>query len=163
VISRIKKNVFLCIIFVSLSIEAHRAPGVLTTIEWNKNIQRTEIIHRIHNHDAELGVAQIENLPLLSVNDAEGRARISLYVERNFTLLQNGKTQNIELIGAELVDDYIFIYQELAYELGKDISIRNTILREIYPKQINQVNLFVERNIKTLQFGENDTILHIKN
>ena len=77
--------------------------------------------------------------------------------------MQNGKTQNIELIGAELVDDYIFIYQELAYELGKDISIRNTILREIYPKQINQVNLFVERNIKTLQFGENDTILHIKN
>jgi hypothetical protein len=51
----------------------------------------------------------------------------------------------------------------LAYEMGKDISIRNTILREIYPKQINQVNLFVERNIKTLQFGENDTILHIKN
>ena len=160
-ISRIKKNVFLCVIFISLSLEAHRAPGVLTTIEWNK--QRTEIIHRIHNHDAELGVAQIENLPLLSVNDAEGRARISLYVERNFTLFQNGKTQNIELIGAELVDDYIFIYQELAYELGKDISIRNTILREIYPKQINQVNLFVERYIKTLQFGENDTILHIKN
>ena len=162
-ISRIKKNVFLCVIFISLSLEAHRASGVLTTIEWNKNIQRTEIIHRIHNHDAELGVAQIENLPLLSVNDAEGRARISLYVERNFTLIQNGKIQNIELIGAELVDDYIFIYQELAYELGKDISIRNMILREIYPKQINQVNLFVDRNIKTLQFGENDTILQIKN
>ena len=51
---------------------AHREPGILTTIEWNNGIERTEIIHRVHTHDAEIGVAIVDNLPLLSVANDEG-------------------------------------------------------------------------------------------
>ena len=138
---------------------AHREPGILTTIEWNNGIERTEIIHRVHTHDAEIGVAVVDNLPLLSVANDEDLARIALYVENHFSILGKEGSLNIQLIGAELIGDYIFIYQEWIEPLSPNIFIKNDILREIYPLQINQVNIISEGNIRTLIFTENETIL----
>jgi len=138
---------------------AHREPGILTTIEWNNVIERTEIIHRIHTHDAELGVAMVDNLPLLSVGNTEGMARIALYVENHFFLLNEEGSLKIELVGAELVGDYIFIYQESIQPLRTNTFIKNEILREIYPLQINQVNIISSGNIRTLTFTEKETVL----
>ena len=143
----------------TVSAFAHREPGILTTIEWNNSIERTEIIHRIHTHDAELGVAMVDNLPLLSVGNTEGMARIALYVENHFSILSEEGSLDIELVGAELIGDYIFVYQEWIDPLSTNIFIKNEILREIYPLQINQVNIISGSNIRTLIFTENETLL----
>ena len=131
----------------------------MTTIEWNNSIERTEIIHRIHTHDAELGVAMVDNLPLLSVGNTEGMARIALYVENHFSILIEESSLDIELVGAELIGDYIFVYQEWRDPLSTNIFIKNEILREIYPLQINQVNIISEGNIRTLTFTEKEIVL----
>lgn len=144
---------------VMVSAFAHREPGILTTIEWNNSIERTEIIHRIHTHDAELGVAMVDNLPLLSVGNTEGMARIALYVENHFSILIEESSLDIELVGAELIGDYIFVYQEWRDPLSTNIFIKNEILREIYPLQINQVNIISEGNIRTLTFTEKEIVL----
>ena len=67
-------------------------------------------------------------------------------------------------------EDVAMAFDDIERALGPIDRVANAAaimpfgrLLEQDPKQINQVNLFVERNIKTLQFGENDTILHIKN
>lgn len=143
----------------TVSAFAHREPGILTTIEWNNSIERTEIIHRIHTHDAELGVAMVDNLPLLSVGNTEGMARIALYVENHFSILSEESSLDIELVGAELIGDYIFVYQEWRDPLSTNIFIKNEILREIYPLQINQVNIISEGNIRTLTFTEKEIVL----
>lgn len=143
----------------TVSAFAHREPGILTTIEWNNSIERTEIIHRIHTHDAELGVAMVDNLPLLSVGNTEGMARIALYVENHFSILNEEGSLDIELVGAELIGDYIFVYQEWIDPLSTNIFIKNEILREIYPLQINQVNIISEGNIRTLTFTEKEIVL----
>ena len=143
----------------TVSAFAHREPGILTTIEWNNSIERTEIIHRIHTHDAELGVAMVDNLPLLSVGNTEGMARIALYVENHFSILSEESSLDIELVGAELIGDYIFVYQEWRNPLSTNIFIKNEILREIYPLQINQVNIISEGNIRTLTFTEKEIVL----
>lgn len=143
----------------TVSAFAHREPGILTTIEWNNSIERTEIIHRIHTHDAELGVAMVDNLPLLSVGNTEGMARIALYVENHFSILSEEGSLDIELVGAELIGDYIFVYQEWIDPLSTNIFIKNEILREIYPLQINQVNIISEGNIRTLTFTEKEIVL----
>ena len=143
----------------TVSAFAHREPGILTTIEWNNSIERTEIIHRIHTHDAELGVAMVDNLPLLSVGNTEGMARIALYVENHFSILSEEGSLDIELVGAELIGDYIFVYQEWIDPLSTNIFTKNEILREIYPLQINQVNIISEGNIRTLTFTEKEIVL----
>lgn len=101
----------------------------------------------------------MDNLPLLSVANDEGLARIALYVENHFSILGEQGPLDIELIGAELIGNYIFIYQEWIEPLSPNIFIKNDILREIYPLQINQVNIISEGNIRTLIFTENETIL----
>ena len=90
-------------------------------------------------------------------------ARISLYVENHFAIFKENEILNIDLIGAELVDDYIFIYQEWPNDLAGNISIKNHILRTNYPQQISQVNIIREDIIKTLTFSEGDVILHLSN
>jgi|TARA_B100001094_G_scaffold283979_1_gene297097 hypothetical protein len=86
-------------------------------------------------------------------------ARIALYVENNFMILNDQGPMNLKLIGAELVGNYIYIYQELKQPLEPNVFIKNEILREIYPLQINQVNMINEENIRTLMFTENETML----
>ena len=86
-------------------------------------------------------------------------ARIALYVENNFMILNDQGPMNLKLIGAELVGNYIYIYQELKQPLEPNVFIKNEILREIYPLQINQVNMIIEENIRTRMFTENENIL----
>ena len=64
----------IAVLGISSSSFAHRTPGSLTTIRWNEASGRTEIVHRLHTHDAELGVGSSLDIPDLSVEKIEGRA-----------------------------------------------------------------------------------------
>ena len=120
---------------------AHRAPGSLTSIKWNEVSGRTEIIHQLHTHDAELGVGSSLSMIDLSVEDTEGRAHIAIYVEEHFHIKRGEKELHLELIGAELSGSYILVYQEFPGRLPQNILIHDNILRDTFPTQINQVNI----------------------
>ena len=136
---------------------AHRAPGSLTTIEWNETSGCTEIIHRLHSHDAELGVASILGVSKFSIIDTEARAQAALYVESRFHIEQENLELTLELVGAELVGQYLFVYQELPKRLDAKIRVRNDILRDVYAEQINQVNINDGGVVRTLTFaGDED-------
>ena len=118
---------------------AHREPESLTTIKWNGASGRTEIVHRLHAHDAELGVGRSLNLPSLSANSLEGRAQIALYVDAHFLIRSNGNPVRLELVGAELSGDHVFVYQEVAGRLPGTIEVYDDILQASFTKQVNQV------------------------
>ena len=136
---------------------AHRAPGSLTSIEWNAQSGKTEIVHRLHSHDAELGVGEITGVGDLSVLTLEGRATIALYVEERFAIASGGKRLSLDLLGAELVADHLLIYQERPGQLPESIRVRDDILRDVFPAQINQVNIARNGVIRTLAFTGDDT------
>lgn len=126
---------------IALTASAHREPGSLTSIKWNVATGNTEIIHRLHSHDAELGIGAALNISDLSVLDLEGRANIALYVERRFQIAGDTGPIKLKLIGAELAGDHILVYQEYTGRLPARITIRDDILRDAYPQQLNQVNI----------------------
>lgn len=132
---------------------AHRAPGSLTTIKWNDVSGTTEIVHRLHSHDAELGVGAHLEIAGLSVEGIEGRAQIALYVEAHFGIRsQSGEAVQLELVGAELSGDYLLVYQEAAGRLTGNILIRDDILRDAFPAQLNQVNIEDGETVHSLVF-----------
>jgi len=135
---------------------AHRAPGSLTSIEWNAESAKTEIVHRLHSHDAELGVGEAAGVPDLSVLSLEGRATIALYVEERFAIAQGEDQIRLDLVGAELVADHLLVYQEWPAQLSGSIRVRNDILRDVFPTQINQVNIADNGTVRTLAFSEDD-------
>jgi hypothetical protein len=135
---------------------AHREPGSLTTIEWNQASGKTEIIHRLHSHDAELGVGSVLELPGLSVLDLEGRAYIALYVEERFRIASDDGDLGLALIGAELAGDHVLVFQELSGRLPAKIHVLDGILRDIYPSQNNQVNIEDGESVYSLAFTGDD-------
>ena len=135
---------------------AHRTPGSLTTVEWNETTGRTEVIHRLHTHDAELGVGASLGLPGLSVEEIEGRAHIALYVESHFHIKGVDTELNFELVGAEISGNDILVYQELPGRLPQSVLIWDDILMEAFPAQLNQVNIQDGESVNNLVFKKGD-------
>jgi hypothetical protein len=155
-INRRRSLVGVLLLGVALSAAAHREPGSLTTIKWNASSGKTEIVHRLHSHDAELGVGQVLGIADLSVLNLEGRAIIALYVEARFRITAGEEDIQLDLIGAELAGDYVLVYQEHSAELPAQIRVHDSILRDVYSAQINQVNIEDGDTVHSLVFTADD-------
>jgi len=141
---------------IALSAAAHREPGSLTTIKWNASSGKMEFVHQLHSHDAELGVGQVLGIADLSALDLEGRAIIALYVEARFRIAVGEEDLQLDLIGAELAGDYVLVYQEYSAELPAQIRVHDSILRDVYAAQINQVNIEDGDTVHSLVFAADD-------
>ena len=151
----------LAMLLLSVFAEAHRMPGSLSTIKKNPHTGGIEVIHRLHNHDAELGIITILKDRSISLEQLVGRAHLALYVEERFRLatIDDGTVAaplELELIGAELDGEFILVYQELTGELPARIAVRDDILRDVFPDQVNHVNIVVDGSVHSLTFQEDD-------
>lgn len=136
-------------------------PGSLSTIKRNPQTGAVEIIHRLHNHDAELGVMTILNDRTITLDQLVGRAQLALYVEERFLVAdyvdgEVGAPLQLEMVGAELDGEFVLVYQELEGELPAAIAVRNDILRDVFPAQVNHVNIAANGEIRSLTFQGDD-------
>ena len=159
--SRTKTSLMVIAVIIAATASAHRMPGSLSTIKRNPSTGSTEIIHRLHNHDAEFGVIAVLKDNTISLDTLVGRAHLSLYVEERFLIsaVEDGAVAEpleIELIGAELDGEFVLIYQEIAGELPDEFAVRNDILRDVLPEQINHVNIAIGDTVRTLSFAGDD-------
>lgn len=147
------------IAFISaISAYAHREPETLTTIEFNANTDRTEIIHRIHIHDAEYALSKIAEDSELSFDSLEGQARFALYVEESFTLSDSTSNQpySLELIGARLEGNDILVFQEFETALPPSFKANVDILRAYFPAQTNTLIVTHDSTSRTWIFSGDD-------
>ncbi|MDZ7644325.1 MAG: DUF6702 family protein [Woeseiaceae bacterium] len=135
---------------------AHRAPGSLSTVEFNPQTGSVEIVHRLHLHDAALGVGNVIDEPLLRLDTLESRARVALYVEQRFAIRSDDEPLPLVTIGAEIAGDYLLVYQEHAGRLPARIAVRDDILRDAFDGQVNQVNIADADTVRTLTFAGDD-------
>jgi hypothetical protein len=140
---------------------ADRQPGSLTTIKNNVASGNTEIIHRLHNHDAELGIMTVLNDRTMTLDRLVGQAQLALYVEERFNIATVtgdgiGAPMDLELVGAEPDGEFVLVYQELKGLLPAQIAIRDDILRDVFPEQVNQVNIAAGGEVRSLTFRGED-------
>lgn len=98
-----------CLCWWQPSVSAHRGSAVWTDIVWQDD--HFQITHRLHAADALLanramgGNGELDTLEQL--------ARLALYVEAHFSLSSTaGNQSSVVTLGAELEDDFAFVYQE---------------------------------------------------
>jgi hypothetical protein len=140
---------------------AHRMPGSISTVKRSASGDTIEIIHRLHAHDAELGVAAALGKRNISLETLVDRAQLALYVEERFVMAAyvDGQIRNrlpLELIGAELDGEFVLVYQEFAGQLPVDLAIRDDILRDVFPGQVNHVNVAVGGEVRSVTFSGDD-------
>jgi hypothetical protein len=148
-------------LFIAALSSADHKPGSLSTIKTGRESGSVEIIHRLHNHDAELGVIAALHDNSVTLDKLIGRAQLALYVEERFIVASVSETGvgaplDLELIGAELDGEFILVYQEFNGELPSQIAVRDDILRDVFPDQVNQVNIATGGDVHSLVFSGDD-------
>jgi hypothetical protein len=136
--------VSLCsLLLIPFNAQAHREKTVLTTITCNPRTELLEIVHRTFAHDVEHTLGnhlQAQG----GLDNLEAQARISVELSNSFMLWDSkGKKIPLTLIGAELVAEYFFIYQEAPCSTLSEItSVRHEMLRNYWPDMTNYLNVY---------------------
>ena len=149
-------------LFLSMSASAHRLPMGMTTVTYNPETDAVEIVHRLHRHDAEQAMVEVIAEPGVDLLTVAVQAQLALYTEAHFQIAavvdgEVGEPLPLQLLGAEIDGDYVLIYQELPERLPSEIAVRDDVLRDLFPDQVNQVNITTASGVKTLVFKRDDT------
>ena len=127
---------------------AHREKQTTTLVEWTG--ESLAITHTFHRHDAEIALAQAGMIDRPEIDSLRSRALVAIHVEETFGI----EGVAIETLGAETVGNRIYVYQEAALPaLPEALTIRAAMLRNLWRDQINNVDVKVEREIKSLRFA----------
>ncbi|MGI9323944.1 MAG: DUF6702 family protein [Pseudomonadales bacterium] len=144
------------LMLLSLGAPAHRMPECLTVVTPLPEGKGVEIVHRLHRHDVEVALAEMGETPTWDLDDLEVRAVFAMYLESHFALAAGEPVQRLlplELVGAEVEDDYLLVYQELAEALPAALSVRSEVLQEIFPRQVNLVHVRTPQGTQRLTFA----------
>lgn len=152
-------------LFVAPAAFAHRSQSVLSSVVWNETNSTIEVIHRIHADDAEIGLAKYANLgEVLDLSEIRNQARLLVYIESHFHLSGPAGAIELEPIGVQPQGREINAYQEAALsERPDELSIDNQILRDIYERQTNLVNVRIAERTRTIIFSGSDKVKRATN
>lgn len=144
--------------------QAHRLPECRTILRYDVRAERLEVTHRLHRHDAEQGFAKVLGEPALRLQTLRNRARFALHLESQFGLrdAENGEPVPLTLLGAELVENAVLVYQEYLGPLPQQLEARHDLLRSAVPGQQNSVLLQSAAQSVRVDFSAQDQWLPIR-
>ena len=108
----------------------HRDHGVWTEGIWSED--RFELAHHVHLQDAQSVLRGLA--PSVLLDSPEGLARVALYVEQRFAVVAGDEPVALELIGAEVEDDFLYVYQEWPVQEPAGLpGFRSQLLTDVLP------------------------------
>lgn len=136
---------------------AHQQKAAETTVLFNKNSGQLEVMHRFYLHDTEHAVQKLfdKNADILKLEKT--KKQFAEYVAKQF-LLHTLTDHKLPLtdIGYEVDGKFFWVYQETRIpENLRGVKLYNGALRDLWPTQINMVNIEGKGKVKTLYFSEN--------
>jgi len=140
-----------------LSAFAHREKKTLTTIEWDADEKMLYVIHSYHLHDAEIALAAKGIIDKADLFSLKARAQLALYTAKNFSLSSAGREIELEILGSEIEARSVYVYQQAKMTVPpSEFLVAATMLRNIIPGQLNNVDVTLGGEIRSLQFKAND-------
>lgn len=134
---------------------AHQQKAALTEILLNARTGNIEIAHRFYMHDAEHAVRLKVDPDGDLYASPETRAAFAAYVAERFTLATpDGARLQLTLLGTEMEGGYLWVYQETPTPEGLEaLVVRHDALRDVWPDQVNRVNVRRGDTVRTLVFS----------
>lgn len=145
------------ILMLAGGVRAHQLHAAITTVLFNPRTGNVEVMHRFYRHDAEHALRLGGGAADLLDNPAD-RARFASYVHERFGLSGIGaELEPLTLVGAELDGDFLWVYQRTPEpEELQGLSVRFDALRDLWPEQVNTVNVERDGTVRTLTFRGKD-------
>ena len=142
---------------------AHQKKEAITRVIFNERTGSIEVIHRFLLHDAEHAVKQIFGGKADIIGSRQTQKDFSEYIMDRFKMADAaGKELTLQTVGYEVEGKHIWVYQETP--IRKDLEglqIIHDALRDIWPKQVNLVNIERKKKIQSLLFTGQTGILDV--
>ena len=144
----IKKILFSVVVLSLLSFAMHKYYVSITEADYNAETKTFEISLKFIGHDLEkaLTSAGAPNLYLGTPKEVKNAdAYLKRYIDRKFEMNVDGSKLEYKFIGKEINnDDFIYCFIESnKVESPKKVTIKNTLLVELFNEQANTVYLKV--------------------
>jgi hypothetical protein len=135
-------------LFLFLSAEhagAHKFYVSLCRIHYVRDSSQLQIVMKIFTDDLEKALSEAENreVRLGTERDPQkGDSLIALYLGRHFRLFTGGKEIPVHYLGKQVEYDVTWCYLESWPEEDlRELTVENDVLTEVYPSQINLVEV----------------------
>lgn len=135
---------------------AHQQKAAETTVLFNKRSGQLEVSHRFYMHDTEHAVQSLfdKNADIIKLEKTQ--QQFAEYVAKQF-LVRSLADESLPLtsVGYEVEGKFFWVYQETAIpDSLEGIKLFNGALRDLWPTQINMVNIEGKGQIRTLYFSD---------
>jgi hypothetical protein len=143
---------------------AHQQKAAETTVLFNKNSGQLEIAHRFYMHDTEHAVQTLFDKKADIINSDKTQKQFAQYVAKEFLVKSLADKQlPLTSVGYEVEGKFFWVYQETAIPENLDgVKLYNGTLRELWPTQINMVNIEGKGQVRTLYFSEDKDWLFVR-
>ncbi|KAF7764787.1 hypothetical protein PCIT_b0856 [Pseudoalteromonas citrea] len=149
------------LLWLPLNSHAHQLKAALSTVVVNEASGELELTHRYYLHDVEHAVAHLfgDEVDIFSAD----QHKFVKYVHAHIRLKQpNGQILPLRNIGARIKKPFFFVYQQSVLPDNiAQLSMQNTVLRDVWCTQINMVNFKIQNVTRTLHFDGNDDWLSV--
>lgn len=89
----------------------------------------------------------------INPNSAGFQAEVKNYMNNHFDVYVNGAQKNLTFTGSQVNGESVWIYFEAnGVSEMNSLKIKNTVLLEAFPKQLNLVNISYKGQQKTMNF-----------
>ncbi len=143
---------------------AHQQKAALTELLFNPRSGTLEVVHRFYLHDAEQAVTLLFGPDADIHANPETGFKFARYTVEKFTLWdENDVPVELGLVGYEVEGNFFWVYQESETKLEvKALTLRNDALRDIWPNQMNTVNIEGKGPLQTVLFDGENTLKHVR-
>ncbi|MBD3585769.1 hypothetical protein HHX48_08490 [Salinimonas sp. HHU 13199] len=144
--------------------QAHQIKAAITTVLFNPRTENIEVMHRFNLHDAEHAVKRLFDKHADILDDEKTQQAFADYVTERFSVRNaEGKTLTLNTVGFETEGKFFWVYQETDQPPKLEgLQIKHDALRDLWPSQVNTLNVEGKGDIKTLRFEGNATLLKVE-
>lgn len=133
---------------------AHQQQEAVTRVLFNPRSGNIEVMHRFLLHDVEHAVKRLRKAEADILGSREERQFFADYVNRGFAMAdQDGRTLPLNPVGHEIEGRFLWVYAETAIPAGiVSLSIRHEALLDVWPKQVNLLNIERDGEVRSATF-----------
>ncbi len=161
---------FLLIIFsflmYSQQLSAHKFYVSITDMTYNSNSKSLEIVIKCFVDDLEKTIKSVHGQSLFLATEKESEQSdsiLELYTQKHFSISTEEKIEQLNYLGHESDQDYVWIYVEIPkFKPKLPLNIKHSFLFELFNDQQNKIRLLMHeqsfggtctKNQPTIQFN----------
>lgn len=156
-----KNRLLLLLVLPLFAFGLHEYYISLTKIEFVPEQKALQVTMKVFIDDLERALENRNEVTLkLGTEWEDKRAEVLMerYLAQKFQVWVNEKERYFEYLGKEYENDVVFLYLEIRdVEAIRSIEVRNAILMEEFPSQLNYIKFYIGQEIHTsILSKEND-------